>query len=390
LGLDKRPQARPHFRCPVQQGGNWHQRAGGTSYTPVQVARLYDFPTDVNGQGQCIAIIELGGGYVMRDLNTYFQQLGIPMPSVSSVSVLRARNAPTGNPGGPDGEVMLDIEVAGAVAPGAKIVVYFAPNTTRGFLRAINRAIHDNVHRPSVISISWGGPESSWTPQAMTVYNQAFQAAAAMGVSICCASGDNGSTDGAPGGLAHVDFPASSPYVLACGGTRLVASGNTISSEVVWNDGSSGGAGGGGISDFFPLPTWQQNAHVPPSVNPGGHTGRGVPDIAGNADPVTGYRVRVDGQDLVFGGTSAVAPLWAGLIALLNQKLGQPVGYLNPILYGQIAGVHGVFHDIIQGNNDNIGHIGGYQATSGWDACTGLGSVDGTTLATQLLQDTDA
>jgi kumamolisin len=383
LGLDNRPQARPHFRHSLPLGGIW-PHATGVSYTPVEVAKLYNFPTGVNGQGQCIAIIELGGGYIMKDLNTYFQQLGIPTPNISSISILGAHNAPTGNPNGPDGEVMLDIEVSGAVAPGAKIVVYFAPNSDRGFFRAINRAIHDKINKPSVVSISWGGPEASWTSQAMTVFNYAFQAAAAMGITVCCASGDGGATDGVRGGLAHVDFPASSPFVLACGGTRLTSSGNTITDEVVWNDGPFGGAGGGGISDFFPLPTWQANINVPPSINPGRHVGRGTPDVAGDADPATGYRVRVDGQDAVIGGTSAVAPLWAGLIALMNQKLGRRVGYLNPVLYSQIASASGVFHDITKGNNDNIGHLGGYQATRGWDPCTGLGVADGTQLTAAL------
>src|SRR5262249_21378282 len=163
------------------------------------------------------------------------------------------------------------------------IVVYFAHNTTRGFLRAIKRAVHDNVHRPSVISISWGGPESSWTPQSMQAFDQAFQAATAMGVTVCCAAGDGGSSDGVSDSAANVDFPASNAYALACGGTRLEGSGNSITKEVVWNEGVSGGATGGGVSDFFPLPSWQSTAKVPPSVNSGHHVGRGVPDVSGNA-----------------------------------------------------------------------------------------------------------
>ena len=372
FGLDNRPVAKPHFRSKRQLGGGW-SNAQSVSYLPTEVARLYNFPLDVNGAGQCIGIIELGGGYTAGDLSVYFQRLGIAMPRVTSVPVNGGRNLPTGNPNGPDGEVMLDIEVAGAVAPGAKIVVYFAPNTNQGFLRAINRAVHDKVNRPSIISISWGGPETSWTQQALNAFNQAFESAGLMGVTVCAAAGDGGSSDGVPGRLAHVDFPASSPYALACGGTHLQSSGGSITKETVWNDGPQGGAGGGGISDYFPLPAWQANSGVPPSVNPGHRIGRGLPDIAGDADENTGYQIRVDGVNTVIGGTSAVAPLSAGLIALINEKLGTPIGYLNPQIYRK----GGLFHDITEGNNDMTGQVGGYKAASGWDPCTGLGSPDG-------------
>lgn len=379
FGLDDRPQAQPHFRLLEShaQAAVQPHASGNIAYTPNQIAQLYDFPAGVTGQGQTVAIIELGGGYRVKDLNTYFSQLGITSPKVVAVSVDKAHNKPTGTANGPDGEVMLDIEVVGAIAPAAHIVVYFAPNTDRGFLDAITTAIHDNVHKPSVISISWGGPEASWTAQALQTFDAAFQSAATLGVTVCCASGDNGSSDGLTDNLAHVDFPASSPYVLACGGTQLSGTGNTISSEVVWNDGANGGATGGGVSDVFPLPTWQNAAHVPPSVNPGNKVGRGVPDVAGDADPASGYKVQVDGQQAVFGGTSAVAPLWAALTALINQQLGKPVGYLNPLLYGNLAG-QGVCHDITSGNN------GAYSAAAGWDACTGLGSPDGAKLLKAL------
>ena len=382
FGLDNRPVAKPHFRLRRQLGGVWANAQRG-SFSPTDVAKLYNFPSDVKGAGQCIAIIELGGGFRRPDLRKYFAALGIPTPKVVAVSVMGAKNSPTGDPGGPDGEVMLDIEVAGAVAPGATIAVYFAPNTNQGFLRAINRAIHDQVHRPSVISISWGGPESGWTQQALNAYNQAFQAAAALGITVCAAAGDGGSSDGVAGKRAHVDFPASSPYVLACGGTHLEAAGGTITLESVWNDEAQGGAGGGGISDFFPLPAWQAKAGVPPSVNPGKHVGRGLPDISGNADENTGYQVRVDGQNSVIGGTSAVAPLLSGLTALLNQKIGKPVGYLNPLIYSTLLAA-GVFHDITQGNNDMTGQVGGYNAGHGWDAASGFGSLNGSGMLAAL------
>ena len=229
-----------------------------------------------------------------------------------------------------------------------------------------------------MISISWGGPESTWTAQSLQSYNSALQAAAAVGVSVCVAAGDSGSTDGVTDGLQHVDFPASSPYALACGGTHLVGSGSTISDEQVWNDLPSDGATGGGVSATFPLPAWQAHASVPPSVNKGKFVGRGVPDVAGDADPGTGYQVGVDGSNIVVGGTSAVAPLWAGLIACFNSQLKTPVGYLNPTLYQQIAAVAGTFRDITAGNN------GSYKAAKGWDACTGWGSPNGAVILQAL------
>ena len=370
LGLDDRPQVSPHFRLFRQK------QISGISYSASQVAKIYDFPSGLDGTGECIGIIEFGGGYAQSDLTTYFQ--GTP-PSIVSVSVDGGSNSPTGDPNGPDGEVMLDIEVAGSIAPKAKVAMYFAPNNDRGFVDAISTAINDAQNKPSVVSISWGGAESTWTAQSLQAVNQAIEDASTMGVTVCCAAGDNGSSDGVSDGLAHVDFPASSPYALACGGTRLTAnSGGTISSEVVWNDGPGGGATGGGISDAFDLPSWQNGFKVPPSVNPGGRVGRGVPDVAGDADPQTGYSVRVDGQSSVVGGTSAVAPLWAGLITLINQKLGRSVGYLNPLIYELYSENSSEFHDITSGNN------GAYSAGPGWDACTGLGSPDGSDVLSDI------
>ena len=380
-GLDNRPQAKAHFRV-ASKAASTHVRANqssSVSYTAPQVGELYDFPSSATGQGQTIGIIELGGGYTQSDLNTYFSSVGIsPAPTVTAVSVDGAQNSPTGDSGGPDAEVMLDIEVSGSVAPAANIAVYFAPNTDSGFLDAINQAVDDKTNNPSVISISWGGPESTWTSQSLQSYNSALEAASAVGVTVCIAAGDNGATDGVDDGLDHVDFPASSPYALACGGTHLVGSGTTITSEVVWNDLPNNGATGGGVSATFPLPTFQANANVPPSVNPGNFVGRGVPDVAGDADPFTGYQIDVDGSDIVVGGTSAVAPLWAGLIACINSSLKTPVGYLNPTLYQTVAAAAGTFHDITSGNND------GYSAGPGWDACSGWGSPNGAAILQSL------
>jgi kumamolisin len=371
LGLDNRPQAIPHFRLRPSGAAGMKSagEAASASYTPTEVAALYGFPSGT-GEGECVAIVELGGGFRPADLKAYFTELKVGSPTVSAVSVDHGRNAPTGDANGPDGEVMLDIEVVGAIAPKANIVVYFSPNTDAGFLDAVTSAVHDATHKPSVISISWGGAESTWTAQAMTAMDEAFEAAAAMGVTICVASGDSGSSDAAGGGN-HVDFPASSPHVLGCGGTSLRASQTGITSEVVWNDGTAGGASGGGISSFFPTPGWQKGMKA---VHSNGTTvaltKRGVPDVAGDADPQTGYNVRIDGTNTVIGGTSAVAPLWAGLIARINQTTGTPAGYVNPVLYSKPSALR----DIIQGTN------GSFEAAKGWDACTGLGTPNGPSL----------
>lgn len=384
LGLDNRPIATPKFR--IRRTAGAAARHTATPFTPPQVAQAYQFPTAPSGTaagaGQTIGIIELGGGYKAGDIANYFSKtIGVPAPSVTAVTLDGGSNDPT-NANSADAEVLLDIEVAGAVAPGAKIVVYFTTNTDRGFQDAISTAIHDGTHNPGVISISWGGPESTWAQTAINSMDTTCQSAAALGITITVASGDSGSSDGQSGN--HVDFPASSPHVLACGGTALTVSNGQRHSEVVWNDqASGGGASGGGVSTVFALPSWQATAGVPsaaatakkhkkPGVHPGG---RGVPDVAGDASPETGYQILIDGQQQVVGGTSAVAPLWAGLVALLNQRLGKPVGFLNPQLYplGETA-----FFDITSGSN------GTFSAGVGWDPCTGLGSPNGLALLTAL------
>jgi kumamolisin len=356
LGLDNRPQAKPHFRLSM------NQTAAPASYTPPQVATAYQWPERASGAGQTIGILELGGGYRQADLTSYFKTLGLAAPEITSVLVDGGTNAPS-KASSSDGEVMLDIEVAASVAPGAKVAVYFAPNTDQGFIDAISTAVHDTTNNPSVLSISWGGPESTWTQQSLKALDAACQSAAALGITITAAAGDDGATDGGKGN--NVDFPASSPHVLACGGTKLDANAATITSEVVWNElAKQEGATGGGVSSVFVLPAWQANAKVPA---PSGKTGgRGVPDVAGDADPTTGYTIRVDGQTSVIGGTSAVAPLWAGLVAVANQQLGTKVGFIQPAIYAAKATL--AFNDITQGNN------GAFSAGPGWDACTGLGS----------------
>ena len=364
VGLDTRPQAHAQFQI---------RAAASVQYTPPQVAAAYGYPPGLTGTGECIALIELGGGFRTADLQAYFASLGLAVPSVVAVSVDGALNSPSA-PDGPDGEVLLDVEVVGSIAPGARVAVYFAPNTDQGFLDAVTTAVHDQVQRPSVVSISWGGAEATWTSQAMDQMETALAAAAALGVTVTVAAGDGGSTDGQQDGLQHVDFPASAPHALGCGGTSLRVQAGAIETETVWND--PAGATGGGVSDAFSVPSYQAGAHVPPSANPGGHLGRGVPDVCGDADPDTGYTVRVDGEVVPIGGTSAVAPLWAGLVALLNEGLGHPVGFLNPFLYAQAPST--VLTDVVTGSN------GAYDAAPGWDPCSGLGSPRGAALLAAL------
>jgi kumamolisin len=404
LGLDDRPQARPQFRrapafrsrttaAPEVMAPPESQPAPGTPTTaetvaspakggPLtvpQVASFYQFPDGVDGTGQAVAIIELGGGYTASDLSTYFSGLGLSVPSVNPVGVDSGSNSPGQ---AADGEVELDIEVVGGVAPGAVQYVYFANNTDQGFIDAISEAVHATP-APIAVSISWGQSEDQWSAQTRTAMDEAFSDAATLGVTVTVAAGDNGSSDDpSEQTQVHCDFPASSPHALACGGTKLIGSTSSfaITSEVVWNElADNEGAGGGGVSDVWPLPSFQANAGVPTSAS-GGHTGRGVPDVAGNADPVTGYLVVVDGQQEPIGGTSAVAPLWAGLIARLAQATGKRFGLLQPMLYAGIApGVAQTgFNDIVEGDN------GAYKAGPGWDACTGLGSPDGAALLNLL------
>ena len=381
LGLDDRPQASPRFRTAAA--------SISTSYTPPQLGAVYRFPAGTDGHGQTLAIIELGGGFAQRELDTYFASLGVAGPSVRAVRVDGASNKPGADPNGADGEVLLDIEVAGALAPGASIVVYFAPNTDAGFLDALSEAAHATA-TPVAISISWGQSEDAWTQQARTAFDDALTDAAALGVTVTVAAGDDGSTDRVTDGKSHVDFPASSPHALACGGTRLVAdpATGTVASETVWNDGVGRGATGGGVSATFALPSWQTGVGVPRRAATTGSgtrrrsaaAGRGVPDVAGVADPQTGYRVRVDGKDLVIGGTSAVAPLWAALVARLAQATGRRFGLLQLALYHAVTPgqVPPGFRDVTSGSN------GAYSAGKGWDPCTGLGVPDGTALLAAL------
>jgi kumamolisin len=359
LGLDNRPVAKPRIVSRLAQ----------TQYYPQEIAALYDFP-DADGTGQVVGIVELGGAYDDGDLQQYFVAAGTPMPIVRTVSVAPAVPSAYGQDPNSDGEVMLDIEV---VVPKATIVVYFAANTDDGFYNAVSQAVHDTVNKPSVISISWGDPEKRWSEQAANAWHSLGKAAALLNVSIFAASGDHGSsdqepTDGDYDKQRHADFPGTVPHIVSCGGTRLDSNGGSIAGEVAWNDGD-GCATGGGVSIYFNVPPWQHGLLAEPGTQ---LKMRGVPDVAGNADPATGFRVRANGNDLVSGGTSAVAPLWAALTARINQLVGRHVGLITPSLYAKAA----VLRDITSGANGCYG-APAYQAKQNWDACTGLGSPNG-------------
>jgi kumamolisin len=327
------------------------------SYTPDQVAALYQFPKVPDGPDQTIAIIELGGGFREEDIQSYFAKLNLPAPQVEAVSVDGGANAP-GVDENADGEVMLDILVAAAAysystAKPARIKVFFAPDAS--FAKAVEEAAN-HPDSPCVCSISWGAPENQWSDADVAKMEAALTVAAQKKMTVLAAAGDNGSGDGERG--HHVDYPASSPQVIGCGGTSLRATGGVVHSEMVWNDGSRGGATGGGFSARF---------HKPPYQAAVKHITRGVPDIAGCADPNTGYVVVVDGKAQVIGGTSAVSPLMSALIAVRCRAKGARAGFMNDTLYRE----QGLFRDVLLGNN------GAFKAASGWDPATGLGVPDG-------------
>jgi kumamolisin len=370
FGLDDRPQShsRVSRRARIASADN--------GFTPPQVAALYDFPRHLDGSGQTVALLQLGGGYRGAELQHYFASLRLPTPSIVDVSVDHGRNMPLGDPESDDAEVLLDVEVLGSLLPAARLAVYFAPNTERGFLDGVAAAVHDAELQPSVLSISWGSAEPTWTLQAMRAIDGVFREAAALGVTVCAAAGDSGSGDDVHDHRPHVDFPASSPGTLACGGSRVHVhrDGGGLAWEEVWNDGRGAGSTGGGVSAVFAVPPWQQACEGGGPPASGKRHGRGVPDVAANADPQTGYAVRIDGTEQVLGGTSAAAPLWAALVAMANQRSGNTAGLLTPLLYAHAAALR----DITRGRN------GAYQARPGWDPCTGLGTPDGQRLLALL------
>jgi kumamolisin len=331
-------------------------------FFPTEIKSPYQFPSLSSSTPRVnIAIISLGGGYLPSDLALAWSQQKIsPLPNVIDVSIDGARNRPGADA---DIENLLDIQMVGAITPNSNIYVYFAPNSASGLYNALYSIIYNSTTNIKTVSISWGAPEAQWSSQYKTAMNSLFQAAASKGITVCVASGDNGSSDGLPG--VNADFPCSSPWVLACGGTRLTCPTGVYSAptttEITWNN--NGGATGGGYSAFFSKPSYQTSTQ----------TKRGVPDVSGNADPATGFAIAYKGKFYAIGGTSAVAPMWAGYLAGL--KLNK---FVVPYLYAIARSNPKSFNDIMRGNN------GAYTASGGWDPCTGLGSPNGSVLSALL------
>jgi kumamolisin len=392
FGLDTRPVVKPRRVASGPRATSLAKQSSHPWFFPAELAKIYQFPPG-DGAGQTIALLEFGGGYFPDDLATFCQAAGVsPPPNVTVVSV---DHASTKRKDGAEGEVMLDVEVVAGVCPKAKIVVYFSTFTTKGWVDAIDAVVQDAHNNPSVLSISWGDSEdhAGWSAAAIQQVSEALKEAALLGITVCVASGDDGSDDQVGDGRAHVDYPAADPSVLAVGGTRLRRSGDKRSSEVVWKDGDGlrrdgGGSTGGGVSTVFARPNWQEVSVD--SVNFGALKGRVVPDVSANASATTGYYVVVDGQAEISGGTSAAAPLWATLIALVNAQLGRRIGWLTPLLYrtspassGKTIGAVGCY-DISSGNNATSA-AGGYSAkNNAFDAVSGWGAPIGTALLAEF------
>ena len=383
FGLDNRSVARrPRFAAGSAQAT---PPVDDNTRRPSVFTELYSFPDGATGNGQCVAILEFGGGFDEDKLTAYLQKLGIGSAKVIVREIGQGRNRPLNEPNTltADVEVYMDIEIVASTAPDATIVVYFGENTEMGWIETLRAAIFDTEYRPSVLSISWGWAEEYWKPDTIRALDDAFHKAALLGTTVCCSSGDNGvfEADDPPEPYT-VAFPASSPYVLACGGTRLESLSGGATSESVWNQSASIGlTSGGGVSRIYDQPPFQSASDIPARFGTD-ETGRGIPDVAANASSLTGYLVWADDTAMSMGGTSAAAPLWAGLIACLNQSLDRRIGYLTPLLYTGGAQSQGALRDIVDGNNRNemMSDPQGYQARNGWDACTGLGTPHGKAL----------
>ena len=382
LGFDQRPVARRLPRLQALAGSG-----GGAGLWPTNVAALYGIPLDRDVSSICVGIVALGGGYLASDLAKALATMGRQAPSVVDQAVVL--DAPTTDDGSAaqngnnfgggtvsDQEIALDLQILAGLLPKARIVVYFAGNTIQSLVSAINQAIFDDVNRPQVLSVSWGSAERFWSESARDAMQAVLADAKRLQVTVLFAAGDELATGGLTDGKAHVWFPASSPYALSCGGTLPTLNGATgISEEIVWHEGASGT--GGGISDVFPVPAYQSALTLPPSVNDGALR-RGVPDVAAAAAGSPGYRIVLNGVEVIKDGTSAVAPLWAGLIAIANAARGKPLGFVNSTLYSNQA----LFRQIDHGDNRVAGK--GYDAGAGWNACTGLGVPKGTEIVAAL------
>ena len=394
FGLDNRRVVRRR-RQPVDER---NRRSSPSSvptswYTPAALAAHYDFPSG-DGSGQVVGILEFGGGYFEQDLRQFCGLTRTGVPTVRPVSV---DGTPTNARDGAEGEVMLDVEVVAGACPGSTIVLYFAAWSEQGWIAALDAAIHDTGNSPGVLSASWGYAEDAdiWSAAAMTQVNQSLKDAAYLGITVCVAAGDDGSSDAVEDGHAHVDFPASSPYVLSVGGTTITSRDGKLV-DVAWKEGDglradSGGSTGGGVSAVFPRPDWQRSIPIV-SVNPGSIAGRVVPDLAANADwNASPYLLVVDGSAQPNGGTSAAAPLVAALVTLINaDRNGRRLGYVTPLLYQPAspggppapAGSAGCT-DVTTGDNVTD-KLGGYSAGTGFDAVSGWGVPDGKKLMAVL------
>jgi kumamolisin len=390
-GLDTHKVPAQHFSTARRK--NPSDPAQTKPLTPQQVAQLYDFPAG-DGTGQTIGIYEMEtgdgpAGYTASDLastmNAFGGSLKVPVPIDVSIDGVT-------NSGQSDGETGLDITVASAIAQGAQIAVYFTGGTTQNIIHALQHMIHPAAGepQPTVLSISYGwGPDdpsaASFSQLEYNTMDQLFQDAANLSITVLVSSGDSGALIESTT-QAQTSYPATEPWVLACGGTTIGNISGTTFTEYAWNDtGAAGpGASGGGVSARFPVPDYQQNVPVP-KHNGTGTAGRGIPDIAGNASENSGYIQFINGSSQPVGGTSAVAPLYAGLIALINANLGHSVGFLNPTLYSLNAAT--MFNDIVTPPgpaNNSLKGVAGYPVAVGWDACTGFGSVNGVALQNAL------
>lgn len=391
IGLDNRPVPAQHFSTARRR--NPTDPPNTQPLTPQQVAQLYNFPSTGNGAGQTIGIYEMqtqdgSAGYTAQDLANTMQAFGggLKTPVPIDVPIDEVTNS-----GVSDGETGLDITVASAIAQGVEIAVYFTGGDTQSILHALQEMVHPSPGNPvpAILSISYGwGPDDatadSFSDEDYTQIDQLFQDAANLSITVLVSSGDSGAFISSKK-QAQTSYPATEPWVIACGGTTVGSVKGTNFVEYVWNDkGAAGpGATGGGISAKFPVPSYQTGARVP-ARNGTGQPGRGIPDISGNASENSGYQQFINGQEQPVGGTSAVAPLYAGLIALINSDLGGPVGFINPTLYSLGAGTFRPVDGPPGPANNSLNGVTGYPASAGWNACTGLGSVDGVALENGL------
>lgn len=371
LGLDQRPLGMTGLRPDMTV-------SEGTGLFPSRIGALYGLTDAGNGAGQTIALIEPAGGYSLADVVSACAAMAVATPEIVDISVGSGRNAP-GTNARADREVALDLQVLAGIAPAARIAIYFTDLSETGLVAGLSEAVHGDMH-PSVIVMTWGEPEVLWPAQARAALDAVLQDALRLGITVVTASGDDLATDRMGGARVSVDYPASSPYTLGCGGTQITLDeqGEAIAAEVAWNDGKNAGTGGG-VSELYALPDFQRTAGVPGSLNDG-KPGRGVPDVCAAAAFVNGYRVIMSETEFTASGTSAAAPLWGAYFAVLNSRRGSPLGFVNPILYRN----PGWLRDIVSGDNVESGSGLGYSAGEGWDACTGLGSPDGKAITSFL------